>query len=222
MPRIARKLLPADGIFHVTTRGAGPIAVFRDDADRQSFVDGLHDAARRHAVVIHAWCLMGTHYHALIEGRRDQLSAAMRRANGLHARAMNDRWNRTGHLWGERFAAWVVRDEWHYVNTLAYIRDNPVKVGLCCDPSEWPWAGPRRTLLLADPPKETQHALAPGHAVCRACAAEAATVVAIPVVGGAERLGVGQPRLPTEQVAGLVHGHERILVRGAVVPLRER
>ena len=44
----------------------------------------------------------------------------------------------------------------------------------------------------------------------------------VPVVGLAERLRVREPRLPAEQAARLVDRDERVAVRGAVVPLRER
>ena len=42
VPRIPRELLP-DGIYHVTQRGTGQIAIVRDDIDRRFFVRQLAD-----------------------------------------------------------------------------------------------------------------------------------------------------------------------------------
>ena len=44
----------------------------------------------------------------------------------------------------------------------------------------------------------------------------------VPVVGGAQRLRVREPRLPAEQRPRLLDRDERVLVRGPVVPLGER
>jgi len=66
MPRLRRSQLP-DGIVHVTTRGVFERAIFLDDLDRLMFLALLVLVARRHGWKLHAYCLMGTHYHLVVE-----------------------------------------------------------------------------------------------------------------------------------------------------------
>ena len=144
MPRIARKNLPPAGIFHVTTRGAGQIFVYLDDHDHRYFDTQMHEAMDAFDLKLHAWCQMKNHYHVLVEGRRDDVSRAMHRINFRHAQRFNERWDRSGHLWGDRFALWVIRDDEHYERAVPYMLANPVRAGICADAVDWRWSGPRR------------------------------------------------------------------------------
>jgi len=92
---------------------------------------------------LHAWCLMGTHFHLLIEAPLPRISAGMHRLAGLYAQGFNKRWARKGHLYEERFSCWVIRDEQHFRSTIEYILDNPVRAGLCADRGDWQWNCPR-------------------------------------------------------------------------------
>jgi putative transposase len=83
---------------------------------------------------------MTTHYHLLLTAEQENLSKAMQRLNGKYARWFNGRHGRWGHLFGERFASWVVDDEDHFDNTVEYILQNPVRAGLCRRAEDWPWS----------------------------------------------------------------------------------
>ena len=113
MPRLARYLLPERGIFHVTTRGVARQAISRDDEDRRLFLVLLARATRRTNWGCHAFCLMPNHHHVIVETHQDLLSVGLRQLNGRYAQAFNERHERTGHLFGDRFAAFVIRDEEH-------------------------------------------------------------------------------------------------------------
>jgi len=127
----------------VTTRGAGRQAVFVTDADRLFFLELLRDVRRRFRWQPHAFCLMTNHYHLVLEAPLVALSAGMQRLNGLYAEHFNATYRRWGHLWGDRFALWQVRDERHLAETCSYVRANPVRAGLCESPSEWRWSDAR-------------------------------------------------------------------------------
>ena len=198
MLRIARKDLPPAGIFHVRTRGAGRMAVYVDDHDHHFFDGEMHEALDAFGLRLHAWCQLRNHYRLLAEGRRDALSRAMHRLNFRHAQRFNERWGRWGHVWGDRFALWVIRDDEHYEKTIPYMLANPVRVGICSTPDEWQWSGPRYLLGSAEPPQQRERPLVPRDAVRPADRAEPATVLHVPVVGGAQRLAVREPWLPPE------------------------
>jgi len=121
MARIPRSQFRDYRVFHVTAKGVAGAHVFLDDLDRQRFTLLLGKAVDMFGWRLHAWCLMGTHFHLLIEAPVDRLSAGMHRLAGLHAQGFNRRWARKGHLYEERFACWVIRDEDHFHNATEYI-----------------------------------------------------------------------------------------------------
>ncbi len=146
MARLRRSTFPAYGVWHVTTRGVEQRAVFLDDADRRSFLSGLWRAASDNLWIVYVVCLMTNHYHLVAEGRRDLVSRGMHRLNGRYAQSFNAKYGRTGHLWGDRFVLWQVRDEVHLEAACRYVLLNPVRAGLCRASADWPWSWSRHGL----------------------------------------------------------------------------
>ena len=138
MPRRPRHFLP-DGLYHVAGKAVFERPLFEDDDDRRAFLWLVDGAIREFDVECLAYCLMGTHYHLLLRCAQADLSRAMHRLNGRYARHVNDRYSRTGHVFGDRYSAYVIRDERHLEKACAYIKANPAKAGLCKTVDEWPW-----------------------------------------------------------------------------------
>jgi putative transposase len=139
MPRLLRRELP-DGIFHVTSHGVWNAPIFLDDVDRVDFLNLLSTVASRVGWKVHAYCLLDTHYHLVVETTTENLSAGMQRLNGRYAQLFNQRHRRRGHVFDGRFHSWVVRDERHFEATCAYVAHNPVRVQLCRTAADWPWS----------------------------------------------------------------------------------
>lgn len=140
MSRVPRSSLP-DGLFHVASRGvASRCPIFRDDADRKTFVVLLRQAARKHDWTCHAFCLMGTHYHLVLDTLCLNLSRGLHRLNWLYALHFNERYRLFGHLFADRFSARAIESEEYLYDACAYVVLNPVKAGLCDRVEEWPWS----------------------------------------------------------------------------------
>ena len=65
-------------VYHVTSRGNARADIFEDDNDRRLFLSILGQTAKRFNWLCHAYCLMGNHYHLLIETPEGNLSVGMR------------------------------------------------------------------------------------------------------------------------------------------------
>jgi REP element-mobilizing transposase RayT len=149
MPRRPRRSLPDRGFFHVFARGVDTAEIYRDDDDRRAFLGLLGRVADRHFVDLHAFCLMTTHYHLVLEAGRESLSRAMHRLNGVYAQAFNERHGRVGHVFAGRFGARAIDDELHLVVVCAYVVANPVRAGICETPTQHrPWVHSRFGLIL--------------------------------------------------------------------------
>jgi REP-associated tyrosine transposase len=132
-----------DGIYHVSTRGDNQDPIYRDDADRTSFIWLLGRVARKYRWVGLAFCLMGNHYHLLLRTPFGGLSRGMDVLNGGYARRTNVRYGRTGHVFGRRFHSSLIEDDGHLLEASRYIVLNPIRASLCSRPEDWPWSSYR-------------------------------------------------------------------------------
>jgi putative transposase len=133
----------APGVYHVNRRSAGPIAMFRDDLDRTDFCNRLSKTIAKYEWALHAFVLMTTHYHLLLEVDQDALQPGMHMLNSQYAQVFNRRWARNGHLRGSPYGARRVEGETQFLRCVRYIALNPVEAGLCDHPSDWPWGSYR-------------------------------------------------------------------------------
>jgi hypothetical protein len=98
-----------------------------------------------HNLVCHAFCLIGNHYHLLLETPDGNLSAAMRDINGVYTQKFNKRHNRSGHLFQARFKAFLIEKELYFLAVGRYIVLNPVVARVVRDPKNWKWSSYRAT-----------------------------------------------------------------------------
>ncbi len=127
-------------VYHVTSRGNEKKAIFRDDSDRAAFLDTLHQVTLRYHWLCHAYCLMGNHYHLLIETPDGNLSLGMRQLNGIYTQWFNRRRKRAGHLFQGRFKAVIIQKDSHLLEACRYVVLNPVRANAVDDPRKWPWS----------------------------------------------------------------------------------
>ncbi len=85
-----------------------------------------------------AYCLMGTHYHGILETPHGNLSTGMKFLNERYAQGYNKRHGRRGHLFESRFSSKHVQTDEHLREAIRYTELNPVRARLCDSPAEWP------------------------------------------------------------------------------------
>jgi REP element-mobilizing transposase RayT len=88
-----------------------------------------------------AWCVMPTHVHALIETRKGHsLDRIVHSWKSFTAHAANQLLERSERFWAPEYFDRYMRDDHQLAATQAYIEANPVKAGLCNEPTEWPYS----------------------------------------------------------------------------------
>ena len=119
-------------VYHVMARGNQGQPVFRDDQDRRRFLETLGEAAEKTGWRIHAYVLMGNHYHVLVETPEGNLVAGMKWLQGAYTQRFNGRHQVFGHLFQSRYKAVVIDGSapgyFEVVGT--YIHLNPARAGL--------------------------------------------------------------------------------------------
>ena len=143
----------AGALWHVTSRGNERREVFLDDADRREFLQLLGRSVELFGWKLHAWVLMGNHYHLLVGTPEATLSRGMRQLNGDYAQHFNRRHGRDGHVFQGRFKAILVQRDAHLLEVSRYIVRNPVGAGLVASAGDWPWSSFRATAGLESTPE---------------------------------------------------------------------
>ena len=131
---MARKLrLQYPGaIYHVMNRGDRQEAIFEDDADRERFLETLAEACFKTGWQVHAYCLMGNHFHLVAETPQANLVAGMQWFLSTYTARFNRRHRRFGHLFSGRYKSLIVDGSGSgYLRTVCeYVHLNPVRAKL--------------------------------------------------------------------------------------------
>lgn len=117
-----------------------------------ALVRGLARVSERYHWRVHAFCLMDTHVHAVIETLEPTLSAGMKRLLGGYAFEFNRRHARYGHLFGGPFSASLVQTDAYVIEVCAYVVLNPVRAGLVRSAEDWRWSSYRASVGLVKSP----------------------------------------------------------------------
>jgi putative transposase len=73
-------------IYHVMARGNGDDEIFVTDDDRKAFLFRLSQVCGSHSRKVHAWVIMGNHFHLLLETPQANLvTDALKKAPGTHS-----------------------------------------------------------------------------------------------------------------------------------------
>jgi REP-associated tyrosine transposase len=150
MARKRRDTTP--GIFHVFTHCVWAAdRLYRDDTDRMRFLRELAAATAKTSWRCLAYCLMGTHYHLLLDVDAEVLPRGMHSLNFRYAAGFNKRHGMKGHVHGTRYNAYRIKGDADLLHRFKYVAVNPVEAQLCASPLEWPWSSYAATAGLGTP-----------------------------------------------------------------------
>ena len=142
---MARPLrLEAEGaVYHVIARGNERKAVFRDDRDRQEYLDRLIRCRERFGLRLLAFCLMGNHLHLAVERGPTKLSRVMLALQSAYTQWFNRRHGRVGHLFQGRYKAFLIQKDRYLLALVRYIHRNPLQAGLALRAQDYAWSSDR-------------------------------------------------------------------------------
>ena len=122
----------AGAIYHVMNRGDRQEAIFLDAEDRRRFLKTLGEACEKAGWQVHAYCLMGNHFHLVVETPQPTLVAGMKWFLGTYTQRFNARHQMRGHLFAGRYKSLLVdgSDDIYLRVVCDYVHLNPVRAGL--------------------------------------------------------------------------------------------
>lgn len=142
-----------DVLYHVGSRGVDKQLIFDVvPGDRPVFLKLLERTVVRYRWIVHAYCLMGNHFHLVVETPDANLAIGMQYLKSAYALWFNDLKPREGHLFERRYWSEVLDREEHLFEVSRYVVLNPVRAALCRHPVDWGWSSYRATAGLVAKP----------------------------------------------------------------------
>ena len=139
MPRQARERSQSK-IYHLILRGINKQNIFEDDEDKQRFLEviGYYKAISNYE--LYGYCLMDNHVHLLMREAEESISKIVKRISSSYVYWYNQKYNRCGHLFQERFKSEAVETDEYFLMVLRYIHQNPIKAGITKDVGIYLWS----------------------------------------------------------------------------------
>ena len=117
-------------MYHVINRGNYRSWIFEDEGAKKSFEKTLFESCIEHSWVLHAYCVMGNHFHLALETPEGNLSAGMGWLQSAFAMRFNRYRKENGHVFQGRFKSIVVEDAPRMAWLCHYIHLNPARAGI--------------------------------------------------------------------------------------------
>ena len=163
MARAQRHYIPGQ-IWHITHRCHKREFLLKFSKDRHRWLQWLFEAKKRYGLTILNYTATSNHIHLLVVGDddRDVIPNSIKLIAGRTGQEFNQRKNRKGAFWEDRYHATAVESGEHLFQCLVYIDLNMVRAGVVKHPTEWPFCGyneiqkPKKKNILIDYHKLTE------------------------------------------------------------------
>ena len=138
MPRKPRKRSES-GIYHVMLRGINKQIIFESDDDRYQILSTLKRFIDAKKFLLYGYCLMDNHVHLIIQELEDDISTAIKRICSSYVLWYNKKYERSGHLFQERFRSEPIENDSYFMISLRYIHQNPIEAKICKELMDYRW-----------------------------------------------------------------------------------
>ena len=122
------------GTYHIMNRGSSDTVIFKNAADKETFLKILKKAQTIYNFTLYSYCLMDTHFHLLINSNGANISDYMKYVQQCFAMYYNRTYARKGHVFADRFKSVPAIDKPNSITSSAelsmsaYIHNNPKDV----------------------------------------------------------------------------------------------
>ena len=129
MPRQGRIDAPG-AVHHIMVRGIERRKIFRDNKDKDNFVERLGDIIKDTSTSCYAWSLLSNHVHLLLRTGDHPIATVMRRLLTGYAVTFNRRFRRHGQLFQNRYKSILCQEDPYFIELVRYIHLNPLRANI--------------------------------------------------------------------------------------------
>jgi putative transposase len=103
-------------------------------------MEQLKIEVKEHALAVHAFVLMGNHFHLLCHTPHGNLDQIMQRFLRMTSVKINTRNRSINHVWGNRYKWSLIESQAHYFQVYRYIFQNPIRAKICHKVESYPFS----------------------------------------------------------------------------------
>lgn len=135
------RVILENAYYHIISRGNQKQGVFFEDKDFEKYLNLLSRYKEKYGFKVYAWCLMPNHIHLILDVDKPQdLAKVMQGLNLAYAKWFNNKYNKVGHLWQNRYKSMNIQKSQYALDCINYIEANPVRANLKQSPLDYKWS----------------------------------------------------------------------------------
>ena len=129
-----------ESLNHCIIRGIDKRDIFFDNQDRKKYLKVLIQSKEKYKIKVGTFSLMQNHVHLILKGNSEDVANFFHSMLISYSAYFNKKYERTGHLFENRYRNKIISDQAYLRNVVKYIHFNPEKAGIC-RATEYKWSG---------------------------------------------------------------------------------
>lgn len=118
--------------LHIMVQGLNKEYIFNEECEIKKYLNLLRKNVEKLSINIVSYCIMNNHAHILLYSKKiEDVSKFMRKVNTSYAIYYNEKHNRCGYLFRNRYKSEEIFTQSHLISCINYIHNNPVKANMC-------------------------------------------------------------------------------------------
>ena len=114
--------------------------IFNTDHLKLKYISFLKEQIITDKIRLFAFCVMGNHFHFVLENNTGEMSAFMKKLNSRYGCYYRKKMGGKGYVFQGRFQSTIIENDSYLKRTILYILNNPVRAGLTKDFIEYKWS----------------------------------------------------------------------------------
>lgn len=129
MPR-PNRIHSYTNVYHIIMRGNNKQKIFLENKDFERFLRILKKYKMKYEYDLYCYMLMTNHIHMIINTKKEDISKVMHSIAQEYSIYFNNKYDRCGHVFQDRFKSKCVENREYLLNLQRYIHLNCVKAGI--------------------------------------------------------------------------------------------
>lgn len=128
-----------EAIYHVIVRGNNREYIFQQEEEKVKYLQILASYKKRYGFQLYAYVLMDNHAHLLVHIGKTPLAKIMQGVQQTYTQYYNRYHKHSGHVFEQRYKAYLCQHDSYLLTLLCYIHQNPVRANLK-EGLDYPWS----------------------------------------------------------------------------------
>lgn len=124
-------------LYHVIVRGNNREYIFNEAENKELYIRKLDKYIKKYQAKLYAYVIMDNHAHLLVEVTKVPLSKIMQLIQQTYTQSYNKQKGRTGHVFEQRYKAFICNKDEYLLTLMRYIHQNPVRAGIADINYKW-------------------------------------------------------------------------------------